>query len=499
MSRFSEYYGIRPTDQDDWFDTYLASDTNFCVDPFLVWSDTDERWFDAHNHTLDFFAMVFDLVRESQGNEESLAWKQAKALLLFKEPAEFCLGLAQGSTDGAGSGATLQKGMLEGVKTALGLGFDNVPHMEMLALFQGGMGLDRISDVVCNVLKSYFIKYTQDVARRHGIPMESFRVVNAEWSERFACWLTKEVELPLNPFAAKQRPVLLVPKRFLRDIPVVTAEGFWRYAWNNHASELRGNFNYAIASQVPRRVKAKLARQNPDIVASYLASLEQEAHEPYPVDKDPKLLTRWWELGARIAGRAQLSYIPNNHGEFPDFVEAIIQTFRHGIEHQGEWENLWYRGVSMPERKVQALFRSCARHYCKANDISITGEANAGRGPVDFHFAQGWIARAVVEMKLMSNSKFWDSILDHTPRYAISEEVHVAFFVAIAYTDAEMSESRIHKVHKAARIASEHYKVEVRPIVIDARPKVSTSKIRPPQEMRDELHDDSDEAGYEAA
>ncbi|MFI7156554.1 hypothetical protein [Micromonospora chalcea] len=494
MARFSEHFGIEPTAQDDWFDTYLPSDTNFCVDPFLIWSDTDARWFEAHNHTLDFFATAFRLVRESQGNEQSAAWRQAKTFLLFREPKEFCLGLAEGCSDGAGSGRVLQEGMLEGIKTALGLGFDNVPHLEMLALFQGGMGLDRISDAVCDILKSYFIQYTQDIARRHGVPTEPFRVENASWSEEHGCWHTKEVELPLNPFAKKRRPVLLVPKRFLRDIPVVTANGFWRYAWGNHSEELRGSFNYDIARNVDRRVKAKLARQNPAVVASYLKELEHKEHEPYPVDKDPKLRTRWWELGAMMADRLPLDHLPKDHSEFPDFVNAIIQSFRHGVEHQDDWQNFWHHGVSLPEKKVQSLFRSCAQHYCRANDVSIAGEANAGRGPVDFQFAKGWRARTVVEMKLMSNSRFWDGILAQTPQYAISEEVHVAFFVAVAYTDDEMTSNHIDKVHKAARIASQRHGVDVRAVIVDARKKTSASKVKPPKEMRDELHGQQGEA-----
>ncbi|WP_141714911.1 hypothetical protein [Micromonospora rhizosphaerae] len=37
-------------------------------------------------------------------------------------------------------------------------------------------------------------------------------------------------------------------------------------------------------------------------------------------------------------------------------------------------------------------------------------------------------------------------------------------------------------MHKAARIASERYKIKVRPIVIDARKKDSASKLKPPQD-----------------
>ena len=70
--------------------------------------------------------------------------------------------------------------------------------VEALALFSGGIGFDRLSDVVCNVLKSYFITYTQAVCLRHNVPMERFRVVNAAWDEESARWLDLDLELPVN-------------------------------------------------------------------------------------------------------------------------------------------------------------------------------------------------------------------------------------------------------------------------------------------------------------
>ena len=486
--KFGDFYGIERTDADDWFDPYLPTDTALCVDPFLIYAEPEQPWFGVHNHILDFFGMVFDLVRQSGGDRNTLAYKKAQALLLFPEPPEFCLGLADGSPNGSGASHGLQAGMLDGVKTALGLGLDNVPHMEMLVLFQGGMGLDRMSDAVCNIAKSFFVEYTQAVAKRHGVSLETFRVRNAAWNRDTLMWEDRDVELPLNPFVSRRAPVLLVPKRFLKDIPVVTPNDFWGYAWSNHAEELRTHFNYDIARHITREEKARMARQNPEIVKEFLTNLEGQEHKPYDVDKDPKLKTNWWEMGGSIAAKATTSFVPENPAEFPDFVGAIIDVFKHGIEHQDDWQQLWYRAVPMPEKKVQAVFRSCAKHYCKANDVALIGEANAGRGPVDFEFARGWRARSVVEMKLVNNSHFWDGILAQTPEYAIGSDVDVAYFVAIAYTDDEMAESLTNKVHRAAKIATERHGIQVRAVIIDARQKESGSKIKPPQSVRDELH-----------
>jgi hypothetical protein len=51
-----------------------------------------------------------------------------------------------------------------------------------------------------------------------------------------------------------------------------------------------------------------------------------------------------------------------------------------------------------------------------------------------------------------------------------------------------MAESLTNKVHRAAKIATERHASEVRAVIIDARQKESGSKIKPPQEVRDELH-----------
>jgi hypothetical protein len=64
----------------------------------------------------------------------------------------------------------------------------------------------------------------------------------------------------------------------------------------------------------------------------------------------------------------------------------------------------------------------------------------------------------------------------------------VAYFVAVGFTDAEMAESLTNKVTRAARIASERHNVEVRAVVVDARPQPSASKLKPDQEDRDALH-----------
>ncbi|MET8422088.1 hypothetical protein ABZV41_42640 [Streptomyces sp. NPDC005098] len=473
--RFSEIFDVATSSEDEWFDTFLPADTKLFVDPFLIWEEKAGHWAGAHEHLIDFFEMVFDLVKNSEGNEQSNSWKQAQKLLLFPEPFEFCLGVAEGSPHGSGSGKGLQRDMLEGAKVATGLGINRIAHMEMLTLFQGGMGVDRLSDMTCNILKSYFISYTQEVARRHHIPMRSVKVANATWDSEFCRWKEGAFELPINPYIDK--PVLLTPERFLRQIPVATPDGFWSYAWSNASDELRGDLTFDIARNVDRRKKAQLARQNPEIVALYLKELEDEEKKPYPVGEDPNLIVKWYELGSQLAEGSPLSFVPQKPEEFGKFIETVIECYRHSIEQQDGWQLLWHKDHAREERAAQALFRSSVIHYCRANNIDLTGESNAGRGPVDFKFSQGWSQRALVEIKLVRNSKFWDGVLAQQPQYQVSEEVASGFFLAIGYTDAHCHPELKKKIDKAAALVSKESGKTITGILVDARPKESASKL----------------------
>jgi hypothetical protein len=483
--RFGEYYGIPTTPEDDWFDAFMPADTKLFVDPFLIWEQSEGHWASAHEHLIDFFEMVFQLVKSSGGNTSTVSWRQAKKLLLFPEPYEFCLGVAEGSPMGIGSGAGLQKEMLEGVKVATGLGMNRIAHMEMLNLFQGGMGVDRLSDMTCNILKSYFISYTQEVCHRHRVQMSEFEVPNAEWSRTYCRWVSKKCLLPMNPFINK--PILLTPNKFLRKIPVATPDGFWTWAWSNMSEELRGDLTFDIARNVERREKARLARANPDVAALYLKDLEDQPKPPYPIDDDPDMLVGWYEAGGKLAERSPLSFAPDDANDFGRFVEVVVECFKHSIEDQDGWQILWGERRGREERISQALFRSSVIHYCRAHDIDISGESDAGRGPVDFKFSRGWSARALVEIKLVRSTHFWDGVLAQLPKYQVAEEVTRGIYVAIAYTDDDVSPRVLEKIDRAAAIASQASGKQITAVVIDARRKDSASRAHD-EDLSDQLH-----------
>jgi hypothetical protein len=366
--------------------------------------------------------------------------------------------------------------MLASAKVAVSHDIESVEHIEELVLFQDGMGLDRISDMVCNILKSHFIAYTQAVARRHGVEMEQVRVRHSSWDNRNARWRDELVELPRNPYTGSG--VLLVPGRFLREIMTVGADEFWDWAWREEPETLRANFNFDLAWRVPAAMKAQLAREHPDLVKAFMRDCETREKTPYDIEKDPLLRTKTYELGKSLAKENPLSFTPEGPEQFQSFIEALVAAYAHGIEESDGWILLWDKDRFRPESACQSLFRFTAAQYCRAHKIDITSEANAGRGPVDFKFVQNWESRALIEMKLASNSNFWHGLTKQTVQYLKSEDLKYALFVCICFEDRHFDPVFRGEVKKLAEATSRQYNVNITPMFIDARPKKSASKLR---------------------
>jgi len=473
--RFSERFGVAQSADDDWFDLLLPVDTKLFVDPFRVYAEDNGAWAGAHDELVDFFNLVLELMAEAKLDPSSQHWNAAAELLMFPEPIEFCLGYAEGSEGGRGSAKKRRTEMLAAGSIAINAGMDHVSHFEEMTLFQGRVGPDLISDVACNVLKRRFIEYTQAVCLRHGIETHPVAVKHASWSREYRRWDNATVDLPYNPWT--KAGVLLVPQRFLRQLPAIDGDGFWNFSFSFEAENIRGQFQYDIARNVRSERIAELARQNPELVRKFVQRFEQHPPDPYDVQRDPRGRTRWYEAGKVLATTARDISEPSSAEEFCAFVGHLCSEFVWVTEERGGWPLLWNPdNTPRAESSVQQLFHVALVLYCKDHDVDISPESAAGRGPVDFKFSQGWERRAIVEVKLANHSRFWHGIDTQTPTYMNAEGIRCGYFLAVQYTDRDLTPDRIARVHQKAKDVSEQCGYSITPVFLDARPKKPGSK-----------------------
>lgn len=471
----SQHFKIRKSSKDDWYDAILNNDTQLFVDPFLVFKEAKGFWATAHERIVKHFEQAFLLVAQGNLNEKSLPYKKALHLLNFKEPREFCLGYTVVGTKGSGSGSEYARRIAGAISEAIRRGLEHPTHFEELGVLNEGIGPDRISDITCTVLKSQFVQYTREVAKRHSIPLYVHKIYGSTFDDQRLRWNSAEVEMPTNPFTGG--PFLFVPRRFLSELPALNSDDWWEYY---QAEQLREDVNYEIMQKVDKKTIIETARRHPELVRKWTEDKEGAAVSSYSFEKDPNGLYQWDPVTQQFAQQNPLVLPPpQSEEEFFGVIELVIQQFKLFIEEQGGWDLLWNspHEKEKPEQSPQLLFRGMANSYCRANNISIDREVNLGRGPVDFKFSNGYSRRAHLEVKKLHNGKFWNGLSEQLPSYLTSDEVRDGWFLAIRYRDGKLATDRIRQLPAKVRIVGAKRGLNLRYALIDGRPKASASKL----------------------
>ena len=128
------------------------------------------------------------------------------------------------------------------------------------------------------------------------------------------------------------------------------------------------------------------------------------------------------------------------------------------------------------EDAAQDLFLGIVKHYCKANDIDISREANIGRGPVDFKVSYGYKLRTLIEVKLAKNTKFWNGLEKQLPKYQQAEDVNIGYFLVVCYTDKDYE--KIQTINERIGKVNAKTGYEIHPVIVDASyGPISASKL----------------------
>ena len=473
--RFSQVFSIEMQDDDDWFDVNLKIDTRLFVDPFLIEREPAGSWADAHQSLLNHFIRCYQLVAAGAEPGSNSAGILAR-LLRFPEPREFCLGYTAESTKGSGMSRGFEGFLVEAIRFAVRVGLSEPRHFEEVAIFQEGVGADRISDIVCNVLKREFIGYTQAVCLRHSLPVDTHRVPNAACATDIGRWETLEVELPTNPYNGL--PIILVPRRFLNRLPVLGAENWWDSSTNE---DLRGQLNARLGREARKADIAQFARQNPERVRAWIASQEAAGALPYDFEADPEGVANWDAVGYAHFEAHPLTSVTEvrDQASLHELVGIVVNEFRHFIEDLGGWRLLWddAKSKGKSEDAAQLLFLGVVRPYFIQRGVNIDREVEMGRGPVDFKLSNGVAARCLIEIKKLENGKFWNGIERQLPTYMKSDQCSAAWFVVLQYSETKAMLRRKRELPAFVAKVSGDNECDIRQIVVDAQPKTSASKL----------------------
>jgi hypothetical protein len=259
-----------------------------------------------------------------------------------------------------------------------------------------------------------------------------------------------------------------VPRRYLRSLPTVNADDFWNYCLDNVNETLRSEFSEDVTRRVDKTTIVEFARRHPEIRAEYIASLDSRRADPYDFRRDDQGLVRWYEEAARYCGDHPLEGAIQNAAEFSNAIDSMLQEFKHFVEENAGWRLLENdNGIPRGEQAAQLLCLGTVIHYCRSRDIDVTKEANIGRGPVDFKVAHGYRLRALIEVKLAKNTRFWNGLEQQLPTYLKAERIDHGYFIVIIQSDVDLRrvqqiQNRIGAVRTATGLRIDYVGVDAR-------------------------------------
>lgn len=451
------------------FDPILGIDTRLFIDPSLIKNTNIPEFKGTYIKIQRFFENIIRLLKQSKENsQKDIFWKKAFTFFESSEIKGSNIGYSSKSNKGSGIGPEKKQRILSDIKLIIDAGNDDPTIFELLGAFEEDVGPDLISDMVTNILIKEFISYTQRICKELDI-----EIVDLKFSKNYPNAL-----LPLNPF--NKDPVILIPKEFLRDLPVANefADLNWIKAQNQ---EIKDYFNQIfrdaykeVTTQEKKSHIKNVFIKYPDLLRDLLKEYSSSKPNYYNFEEDRSGEAGWYRAAQSILLESPLELKlrkePNLENVY-EVVNKICIHFKELIENNGLCKLLYDDKYKQKhESASQLLFFGVASAYCFANNLDLTPEADAGRGPVDFKISSGASAKIVVEIKLTSNKQLLHGYEKQLPIYKKAEKSQKGIYLVLY--NGGISKSRwknFNDLLKYNAISN----IDV--IVINAIPKASAS------------------------
>ena len=250
--RLNDHHNLLFTQEEvDFAIPFLDEDIPLYLDPFLLWKSPSQQDNALHANVINSFNYIGALATTDK----------ATAISVLKELSE-CdeAGLGNSKTkEGKKIGDKLAGEILNTFKIVPQLQKHGYTHFEEAQLLVEGLSKDRISDIACNLVKSFLIDYTIQQCEKFSIPCQTVEVTY--FDNKTHKFITESLELPVNPVNSK--PILLVPKRWLRFTPWLNIDDYFNNYISTSTRLLRGE-------KISRVEILEYNRQNYDVVQTYV-------------------------------------------------------------------------------------------------------------------------------------------------------------------------------------------------------------------------------------
>ena len=258
--RLNDHYNLPFTQEEvDFAIPLLDEDIPLHLDPFLLWKSPSLQDNSLHTSIVNSFNHIGYLVEK--GEED----RAIEILIQASECDEVGLGTSKRRI-GKPIGQTVAKDILSVFKVLPHVRTAGFIHFEEIQLYVNNLSTDRISDFACNFIKSFLIDYTIEQCIKHQIPIKESHINLYDYKSY--SFIEEDCELPFNP--EDGRPIIFVPKRWLRAIPWIN--------YNDYDLHYFGQNIQKVGEKKPDRIAIlNFNRHNYDVVQAYIKIKEAQA------------------------------------------------------------------------------------------------------------------------------------------------------------------------------------------------------------------------------
>lgn len=281
---FSQYFGLDdPQFKLPFVDFNLNGDVPLYIDPYAITKDPSELAEACHNCILSYFQALLTAI--TSGNRT-----QIKRLLSrhLSEPKEIHLGVGKRARIGKGIGQVQEGQVTDALANSAAAKSGVIQAIEELELHIDGIGPDKISDLVGNIILYHLAEYTEDMCAEYGIETNHI-AISGFWDEERLEWSGGYFNLPSRESDA----YILVPKRFVRHYKDLMnhSEFYNKYILSTLQQELLGADDSLVHAlkNGERRVTKKSISEDPrfpfskEFISQYISE-HPEIMETYRKD-----------------------------------------------------------------------------------------------------------------------------------------------------------------------------------------------------------------------
>lgn len=467
----SEYLNL--TDELDnlgVFDALLDADSPFFINILRLKDCSTPEFQDSYEHINEFFRGIIKRLDHAEKPEMSdIFYRQAYHDFKFSEVNEINLGFAEGTT-GSGFGDDLRKQVLANGYKIVKAGCKDPEIFQLMALFEKGIGADRISDMISTIILPDIKKYTLRVLR-------DLQITPLKYPNKY---FDKDGYL-LNPY--KKRQILILPVEILHKMTIAKE-------WEDVEDAIARNETIRFAmnctvmdewSKYSSEEKKELVRtevfENPKKCEEVISTYRNERIDKLDLlgkDGDPEYAAKKMARDYELNGGDFKSQVLRQEIDSHRAAIEILDIFREWVENQKGWEPIQTYTRQKSEKFVQRYIAACSSYYIKVNNFDISFEADEGRGPVDVKVSRG-NDKTFIEVKLSTNGEYLHGYEIQVGEYGKAEGTN-----SLVYLYIDMGNpGKTDKICKVCRDAK--FKGYTAPdlYLVDASKKEAASKYNP--------------------